>query len=88
MWANAAAISAQSKTHAILALRGLSLQVRAGEIVGIAGVDGNGQRELADAIAGLIPIQKGTIEIGSEADRKSTRLNSSHSQQTRMPSSA
>ncbi len=67
VWANAAAISAQSKTHAILALRGLSLQVRAGEIVGIAGVDGNGQRELADAIAGLIPIQKGTIEIGSEA---------------------
>lgn len=45
------------------ALRGLSLQVRSGEIVGIAGVDGNGQRELADAIAGLIPAQKGTINI-------------------------
>jgi simple sugar transport system ATP-binding protein len=35
------------------ALRGLSLQVRGGEIVGIAGVAGNGQRELAEAIAGL-----------------------------------
>ncbi|HTE64563.1 MAG TPA: ATP-binding cassette domain-containing protein, partial [Solirubrobacteraceae bacterium] len=35
------------------ALRGLSLQVRAGEIVGIAGVDGNGQSELVEAIAGL-----------------------------------
>ena len=35
------------------ALRGLSLQVRAGEIVGIAGVDGNGQSELVEAITGL-----------------------------------
>ncbi|MEM9977673.1 MAG: ABC transporter ATP-binding protein [Cyanobacteria bacterium P01_D01_bin.2] len=45
------------------AVRGLSLQVRSGEIVGIAGVDGNGQRELADAIAGLLPAQKGSIKI-------------------------
>ncbi|MEL7503337.1 MAG: ABC transporter ATP-binding protein [Cyanobacteria bacterium J06554_6] len=45
------------------ALRGLSLQVRAGEILGIAGVDGNGQRELADAIAGLLPLQKGALHI-------------------------
>jgi simple sugar transport system ATP-binding protein len=44
-------------------LRGLSLQVRAGEILGIAGVDGNGQRELADAIAGLLPVQAGTITL-------------------------
>ena len=35
------------------AVRGLSLQVRAGEIVGIAGVDGNGQTELIEAIAGM-----------------------------------
>ena len=34
-------------------VRGLSLEVRAGEIVGLAGVDGNGQAELIDAIAGL-----------------------------------
>ena len=34
-------------------LQGLSLEVRAGEIVGVAGVEGNGQRELADAIMGL-----------------------------------
>ncbi|MEO1592852.1 MAG: ABC transporter ATP-binding protein, partial [Cyanobacteria bacterium J06632_22] len=45
------------------ALQGLSLQVRAGEILGIAGVDGNGQRELADAIAGLLPLQKGHIQV-------------------------
>ena len=49
------------------ALRGLSLQVRAGEIVGIAGVDGNGQRQLADAIAGLLPLQQGSIEVCSPA---------------------
>ena len=35
------------------AVRGLSLQVRAGEIVGVAGVDGNGQSELVEAITGL-----------------------------------
>lgn len=36
-------------------LRGIDLQVRAGEIVGIAGVEGNGQKELAEAIMGLMP---------------------------------
>ncbi len=35
------------------AVRNLSLQVRSGEVVGLAGVDGNGQKELADALAGL-----------------------------------
>ena len=34
-------------------VRGLSLEVRAGEIVGIAGIDGNGQTELIDAMTGL-----------------------------------
>ena len=37
-------------------LDGVSLEVRAGEIVGVAGVEGNGQRELADAIMGLRPL--------------------------------
>ena len=52
-----------STERQVAALLGLSLQVRGGEIVGIAGVDGNGQREPADAIAGLIPVQKGTVTI-------------------------
>ena len=43
------------------AVRGLSLEVRAGEIVGVAGVDGNGQAELIDAIAGLRAATSGTI---------------------------
>lgn len=43
------------------ALRGASLNVRAGEIVGLAGVAGNGQRELADVITGMREITKGDI---------------------------
>ncbi|MBC7250160.1 MAG: ABC transporter ATP-binding protein [Anaerolineae bacterium] len=45
------------------ALRGVSLQVRSGEILGIAGVSGNGQRELAEVIAGLRPPTQGRIII-------------------------
>jgi ABC-type uncharacterized transport system ATPase subunit len=45
------------------AVRGLGLEVCGGEIVGIAGVSGNGQRELAEAIAGLRPATGGSIDI-------------------------
>jgi simple sugar transport system ATP-binding protein len=41
----------------------LSVQVRAGEIVGVAGVEGNGQRALADVLSSLMPIQAGTIRV-------------------------
>lgn len=44
-------------------LKGLSLDVRAGEIVGVAGVQGNGQRELADVIMGLQPLESGSIRL-------------------------
>jgi general nucleoside transport system ATP-binding protein len=44
-------------------LKGVSLTVRAGEIVGIAGVDGNGQRELVEAIVGLRRPRSGTIDL-------------------------
>jgi simple sugar transport system ATP-binding protein len=47
-------------------VRGVSLNVRAGEIVGIAGVDGNGQTELIDALAGLRRVKSGGITIGGE----------------------
>lgn len=45
------------------ALRGVSLQVRAGEIVGIAGVEGNGQSELIEALVGLRSIDGGSIHL-------------------------
>jgi ABC-type uncharacterized transport system ATPase subunit len=48
------------------AVRGLSLQVRAGEIVGIAGVDGNGQSELVEAITGLRVPSAGHVRVGGE----------------------
>jgi ABC-type uncharacterized transport system ATPase subunit len=46
--------------------RGLSLEVHAGEIVGIAGVDGNGQSELIDAITGLRRPESGRILVADK----------------------
>jgi general nucleoside transport system ATP-binding protein len=46
------------------AVRGISLEVRGGEIVGIAGVDGNGQAELIDAITGLRKAASGRVAVG------------------------
>ena len=45
-------------------VRGVSLTVHGGEIVGIAGVDGNGQSELIDAITGLTKAQSGEVRVG------------------------
>jgi general nucleoside transport system ATP-binding protein len=47
----------------ILAVTDLSLEVRAGEIFGLAGVEGNGQRELVEAITGMRPKRGGTVEL-------------------------
>ncbi len=55
-------------------LRDVSLEVRAGEILGIAGVDGNGQRELALAITGLLKPDSGRIILnGKDVTGKSPR---------------
>jgi general nucleoside transport system ATP-binding protein len=48
------------------AVRDVSLEVRSGEIVGLAGVDANGQSELIDAIAGLRPVEEGRIVVDGE----------------------
>ena len=50
----------------VLGLKDFSLEVRAGEIVGIAGVEGNGQTELVEAITGLKGIESGTVLIDGE----------------------
>ncbi|WP_313234516.1 ABC transporter ATP-binding protein [Sporosarcina ureae] len=47
-------------------LKGLNLSVRRGEIVGIAGIDGNGQSELIEAITGLTKVKSGKIFINDE----------------------
>jgi general nucleoside transport system ATP-binding protein len=47
----------------IAKVRGVSFEVRAGEIVGLAGVDGNGQTELIDALTGLQKVESGTVTI-------------------------
>jgi ABC-type uncharacterized transport system ATPase subunit len=59
-------------TRGTLALRGVELVVHAGEILGIAGVEGNGQTELVEAIVGLCPIDLGAISIAGTAITKAS----------------
>jgi general nucleoside transport system ATP-binding protein len=56
------------------ALRGVSLSVRAGEIVGIAGVAGNGQRELGEIVAGLRRPRRGRVRIGGRDRTRASPL--------------
>lgn len=64
-------IPSQKETSKI---RGLSLHVNQGEIVGIAGIDGNGQSELIEAITGLRPVEKGHIFLnGKEITNQSPK---------------
>jgi len=56
------------------AVRGLSFEVRSGEIYGIAGVEGNGQSELAEALIGLRPLVSGRLMIrGQDVSRAGVR---------------
>ena len=48
----------------VIAVAGASLKVHAGEIVGIAGVSGNGQRELVEALAGQRAVESGDVLVG------------------------
>lgn len=58
----------------VYVLKNLSMQVRRGEIFGIAGIDGNGQKELVEAITNLIKVESGTICIGgNNIENKTTR---------------
>lgn len=47
-------------------VKGLNLHVRKGEIVGIAGIDGNGQSELIEAITGLRKVKSGTVKLNGK----------------------
>lgn len=57
------------------ALKGLSLKIRKGEILGIAGIDGNGQKELVEAITSLIKVDSGTIKINGTEIQNTTPYN-------------
>ncbi|WP_349410557.1 ABC transporter ATP-binding protein [Pseudalkalibacillus sp. SCS-8] len=75
-------------SRGVEAVKGLDLTVRAGEIIGIAGVDGNGQTELIEAITGLRKASKGSInlngkEITNQKPRKVTEAGVGHIPQDR-----
>ena len=58
-----------------LAVDGIDLSIRSGEILGLAGVSGNGQKELADALAGLRPAEEGGILLdGRRISNESPRF--------------
>lgn len=50
----------------LMAVNGISLQVHAGEILGIAAIEGNGQSELIEALTGMRPVQRGSFLIAGE----------------------
>ncbi|RSJ91621.1 ABC transporter ATP-binding protein [Streptococcus mitis] len=56
-----------NENRGVPAVKNLSLYVRAGEIVGIAGIDGNGQSELIQAITGLRKVESGSIELKGDS---------------------
>ncbi|MDD3214820.1 MAG: ABC transporter ATP-binding protein, partial [Eubacteriales bacterium] len=64
-------LAARHRQHA---LHGISLRVRRGEILGIAGVEGNGQKELAEVITGLRRLNEGSIALdGRDIGRLSVK---------------
>lgn len=56
----------------IEAVRGLNLTLRGGEIVGLAGVDGNGQSQLVEALCGIRPVESGTLTLVGKDITKAT----------------
>jgi len=61
-------------SRGLAALKDVNLTVRQGEILGVAGIEGNGQHELVHAIAGLIPVQAGSVAIaGHDVTNSSVR---------------
>ncbi|WP_026906180.1 ABC transporter ATP-binding protein [Paucisalibacillus globulus] len=75
-------------TRKVDTVKGLNLEVRAGEIVGVAGVDGNGQTELIEAITGLRKSHQGKITLNNNnitnlSPRKVTKTGLGHIPQDR-----
>ena len=67
-------LSVASKVHKNNAVKNVSFKVRAGEIVCIAGIDGNGQTELVYGLTGLEPVKEGRVTLcGKDITRASIR---------------
>ena len=73
-------LSVKSRIHKKLAVKDVSLAVRSGEIVCIAGIDGNGQSEFVGAISGLEKCEPGSRVIlkGEDVTKKSIRYKNTH----------
>ena len=72
-------MSVASKLHKRNAVNKVSLDVRAGEIVCIAGIDGNGQTEFVFGLSGLEPLAEGKIELcGEDISKASIKHRSAH----------
>lgn len=76
-------VTVPSRLHKNNAVKDVSFEVHAGEIVCIAGIDGNGQTELVSALTGLEKLSKGTItlcgkKISKASIRKRSKLGVSH----------
>ena len=65
--------------HSKDVIKNVSIQVRKGEIVCIAGIDGNGQTELVEAVTGMIKADEGTITLnGKDVTKESIRYRNTH----------
>lgn len=72
-------MSVKNKVHNKMAVKDVSFTVRSGEIVCIAGIDGNGQSEFVQGLTGLAPIANGKITLLDEdITHKSIRYKNSH----------
>ncbi len=74
-----------SKTHGKKAVNDVSFQVRRGEIVCVAGIDGNGQSELVYGLTGLEPLESGTIKLNGEDITKASIRHRSVSGMSHIP---
>lgn len=78
-------LTVASKIHKNDAVKNVSFNVRAGEIVCIAGIDGNGQTELVYGITGLEPVKAGTVKLNGQDITKTSIRKRSTSGMSHIP---
>lgn len=76
---NGLVVKSKKQGHTRDIIRNVSFQVQRGEIVCIAGIDGNGQTELVEAVTGMIKADGGSISVrGEDITKKSIRYRNTH----------